>query len=83
MEAGHCTRTIHAEANAIVSAARQGARSDGADLYVTASPCHPCFQLLANAGVRRIVYTTSYRADNGVTSLAAQVGIELADRGAA
>jgi len=39
MEDGHCVRTVHAEANAIVQAARHGARIDGATIYVTASPC--------------------------------------------
>ena len=38
MEDGHCVRTVHAEANAIVQAACNGVRVDGADIYVTASP---------------------------------------------
>jgi dCMP deaminase len=37
MEDGHCVRTIHAEANAIIQAARNGVRIEGADIYVTAS----------------------------------------------
>ena len=52
MEGGHCTRTIHAEANAIVQAARNGVRIDGAAIYVTASPCWNCFKMIANAGVQ-------------------------------
>ena len=39
MEDGHCVRTVHAEANAIVQAARNGMRIDAATIYVTASPC--------------------------------------------
>ncbi len=39
MEDGHCVRTVHAEANAIVQAARNGVRIEGATIYVTASPC--------------------------------------------
>ena len=35
---GHCVRTIHAEVNAIIQAAKNGARIDGASIYVTASP---------------------------------------------
>jgi hypothetical protein len=31
MEDGHCVRTIHAEANAIIQAARNGVRIDGGD----------------------------------------------------
>ncbi|HEY4158364.1 MAG TPA: dCMP deaminase family protein, partial [Polyangiaceae bacterium] len=48
MEDGHCVRTVHAEANAIVQAARNGVRLDRADIYVTASPCFGCFKLVAN-----------------------------------
>src|SRR6185312_9890322 len=43
MEDGHCVRTIHAEANAIIQAARNGVRIEGATVYVTASPCWGCF----------------------------------------
>ncbi|NIR82527.1 MAG: deaminase, partial [Gammaproteobacteria bacterium] len=39
MEDGHCVRTIHAEINAIIQAAKNGTRIDGASIYVTASPC--------------------------------------------
>ncbi len=46
MENGHCVRTVHAEANAIVQAARTGGNIDGADIYVTASPCYYCFKLI-------------------------------------
>ena len=59
MEDGHCVRTVHAEANAIVQAARNGVRIDTATIYVTASPCWGCFQLIANAGILRIVSVRS------------------------
>ena len=54
MEDGHCVATIHAEANALIQAARNGVGIDGADIYTTASPCWPCFKLIANAGIERI-----------------------------
>ena len=38
MEDGHCVATIHAEANAILQAARNGVRIEGADIYTTAQP---------------------------------------------
>ena len=50
MEDGHCVATVHAEANAIIQAARNGVCIDGADIYVTASPCWNCFKLIANSG---------------------------------
>ena len=78
MEDGHCVRTVHAEANAIVQAARNGARIDGAGIYVTASPCWPCFRLIANAGIGRIVFGEFYR-DQRIFDTSQQLGIELID----
>jgi len=76
MEDGHCVRTVHAEANAIAQAARNGIRVDGADIYVTASPCFGCFKLIANAGLRRIVFGEFYR-DQRIYTLSQARGIEL------
>ena len=41
---GHCVRTTHAEANAIVQAAKNGVKIKGSEIYVTASPCYDCFK---------------------------------------
>jgi dCMP deaminase len=76
MEDGHCVRTVHAEANAIVQAARNGVRLENADIYVTASPCFGCFKLIANAGIMRIVFGEFYR-DERIFSLSEQLGIKL------
>jgi dCMP deaminase len=76
MENGHCVRTVHAEANAILQAARHGVRIEGADLYVTSSPCWDCFKLIANAGVRRVLYGEFYR-DERITEYARAAGIDL------
>ena len=78
MEEGHCVRTVHAEANAIVQAAKNGMRIDGADIYVTASPCWGCFRLIANAGIGRIVFGEFYR-DNKIFDFSQKIGIELVD----
>jgi dCMP deaminase len=82
MEDGHCVRTIHAEANALVQAARNGIATEGAEAYVTASPCFSCFKLLANAGIRRIHYGEFYR-DTRIHDFARQLEIELVDLSAA
>lgn len=76
MEDGHCVRTIHAEANAIVQAARNGVRLDGSDIYVTASPCFGCFKMIANAGLKRIVFGEFYR-DQRIFTLSQELGIAL------
>lgn len=76
MEGGHCVATIHAEANAIIQAARNGVSIEGADVYVTASPCWACFKQIANAGVGRIFFGEFYR-DERIFEVAKQISIEL------
>lgn len=77
MDGGHCVRTVHAEANAIASAARRGVCVDGATAYVTHYPCLNCFKLLANAGIVRIVYDSIYRPNDNVESFAEELNIPL------
>lgn len=76
MENDHCVATVHAEANAILQAAKNGVCIDGATIYTTASPCWPCFKLIANAGLRRICYGEFYR-DERIFSIASKIGLEL------
>lgn len=76
MEDNHCVATIHAEANAIIQAARNGVMIEGATIYVTASPCWSCFKQTANAGIQRIAYGEFYR-DQRTFEVAERIGIEL------
>jgi len=76
MEEGHCVRTIHAEANAVIQAAKNGSRIEGGAIYVTASPCWGCFKMIANAGLVKIVYGEFYR-DQRIFDFAQRLGIEL------
>ncbi len=82
MENGHCVATVHAEANAIIQAAKNGVGIDGATIYTTASPCWPCFKLIANSGCVRIVYGEFYR-DPRIFEFATKLGIELLGLGEA
>lgn len=76
MENGHCVATIHAEANAIIQAAKNGVSIEAADIYVTASPCWNCFKQIANAGLKRIAFGEFYR-DDRIFGVAEKLGIEL------
>ena len=67
---------LHAEANAITKVAKSGNSSEGATLYVTASPCVECAKLIIQAGIRRVVYTDAYRLTDGV-DLLRRAGIEI------
>ncbi len=75
-ENGHCVRTVHAEANAIAQAAKNGIRLEGAEIYITASPCWTCFKLLANAGIIKINFGEFYR-DERIFEAAKMANIEL------
>lgn len=67
---------LHAEANAITKVARSGNNSDGATLYVTASPCIECAKLIIQSGIKRVVYGEQYRLTDGI-DLLRRAGIEV------
>ncbi len=76
MENDHCVATIHAESNAVLQAAKNGVMIDKAEVYITASPCWPCFKMLVNAGIKKIYYGEFYR-DERIFDVAKKLGIEL------
>ena len=67
---------LHAEANAITKVAKSGNSSEGATLYVTASPCLECSKLIIQSGIKRVVYRDEYRLTDGV-DLLRRAGIEV------
>ena len=60
---------LHAEANAITKLARSHNSSEGATMYITASPCIECAKLIIQSGIRRVVYGENYRLDEGECGL--------------
>ncbi|MDD4922787.1 MAG: dCMP deaminase family protein [Bacteroidales bacterium] len=60
---------LHAEANAITKVARSNNSSEGATLYVTASPCIECSKLIIQAGITRVVYGELYHTEDGLILL--------------
>jgi len=56
----HCVRTVHAEMNALVQAAKRGNVVDGATAYVTNMPCTTCAKALITAGIKRVVIFSDY-----------------------
>ncbi|MDE5648242.1 MAG: dCMP deaminase family protein [Muribaculaceae bacterium] len=67
---------LHAEANAITKVARSNNSSEGATLYVTASPCMECSKLIIQSGIRRVVYNEEYRLSDGI-DLLRRAGVEV------
>ncbi len=66
---------LHAEANAITKVACSNNSSEGATLYVTASPCLECAKLIIQAGIKRVVFDELYRITDGV-DLLERAGVE-------
>ena len=56
--------------------AKSGNSSQGATIYVTASPCMECSKLIIQAGIKRVVYKDEYRLTDGVYLLR-RAGIEV------
>jgi dCMP deaminase len=60
---------LHAEANAITKVAKSNNSSEGATLYITASPCLECAKLIIQAGICRVVFSDNYRILDGIELL--------------
>ena len=67
---------LHAEANAITKVAKSGNSSEGATLFVAASPCLECAKLIIQSGIKRVVYRDEYRITDGI-DLLRRAGIEV------
>ncbi len=67
---------LHAEANAILKVAHSTQSCDGATLYITMSPCRECSKLIHQAGIKRVVYQSSYKDDSGIEFLK-KAGVEV------
>jgi len=60
---------IHAEANAISKLARSTESGQGAEMYLTHSPCIECAKLIHASGIRRVYYQDTYRSKEGIDFL--------------
>lgn len=73
---GHCVRTVHAEANALLQCAKFGASTDGADIYVTHFPCLQCCKQLIQSGIRTVYYAEDYRNHEYAIELFKETGVK-------
>jgi len=67
---------LHAEANAILKAAKHGTSLKGGTLYLTMSPCKNCAKLIFQSGISRLVYKDEYRDKEGIEFLQ-KTGIDI------
>ncbi len=67
---------LHAEQNAIIQAATTGVSIEGGDLYCTTQPCTQCSRMVANCGIKRVVFEESY-PDPLAVGILTTAGVEL------
>ena len=60
---------VHAEANALMFAAKNGIPTEGCSIYVTLSPCIECAKMIIQAGIKEVMYHENYRIDQGIEFL--------------
>ncbi len=65
---GGCSLAIHAEANAILYAAKNNSTIEGATLYVTLSPCLSCARIIFTTGIKKVIFLHSYAEYKGIES---------------
>ena len=82
VEGGHCVRAIHAEINAIASAARRGVSLKGCRAYCTLLPCIQCAQALVTAGVTVVYFDEEYEREEAGTlrALTGRMNLSLIKR---
>ena len=73
----HCIRTVHAELNAIVHAAKFGIPLSGATLYCNMTPCYTCAKTIINAGIVRVVAKMDYQKGQRSRAVFSEAGIEF------
>jgi dCMP deaminase len=67
---------LHAEANAITKLAKSSESGEGADIFITHSPCIECAKLIYQSGIKKVIYKNDYRTNQGIEFLH-QCGIEV------
>lgn len=70
-------RVVHAEANAIINAGRNGAKIDGSILYVTQPPCPNCAKMIANAGIKEVWYIDLDKSKKGIAGWRDELSISF------
>jgi len=67
---------LHAESNALMKLAKSTDSGQGADLFMTHSPCMDCAKMIYQAGIRRVYFANHYRSDTGTEFLRSS-GVEV------
>lgn len=71
-----CTTAVHAEANAIYFAARNGVAVNNSIIYCTTEPCLKCAEAIVQSGINQCVYSLTYRDHSGL-ALLERAGVQV------
>jgi dCMP deaminase len=71
-----CTLAVHAEANSIYFAARNGVPTAGSVIYCTTEPCVKCAEAIVQSGITKVIYEQEYRTHAGI-DLLREAGIDV------
>lgn len=73
------SRSVHAEMDALLSAARQGVSTVGGRLYVTTFPCHNCARHIVAAGVDEVHFIEPFLKSKALSLHADSITLPRAD----
>lgn len=76
-ESIHCIRTVHAELNAILQAAKFGIAVRDSIMYCTMTPCYECAKAIINVGIKKVIAQYPYQSQKRTLLLFRKIGIEL------
>jgi len=71
----HCIRTVHAEMNAILQAARFGISVEGGKMFCSMFPCYDCAKAIVNVGITEVVANKDYQASSRSKEIFMDAGI--------
>jgi len=73
----HCERTVHAEMNAIATAAKEGISLLNTTLYCTMIPCYSCAKMILSCGIKKVICKYDYQTGEKSRELFHETGIKL------
>ena len=76
-QSSHCMRTLHAEENAVLQAAKDGIKIEGTTIYVKMTPCYNCAMRIVRVGIKKVVAQKRYHADKSSMELFKNANVEV------
>jgi len=68
---------IHAEMNSLMYATKTNIETEGADIYVTISPCNDCLKNLTASGIKNVYYLYPYDSSQPNPALLKRINVKV------